>query len=185
MSDKFIDCPLLTSITNKNLPSSPKLFNLQTIRAKKACELNAIWHSTLPKVDWSNIVRNKHYVCYVIEYNYCLFGVGLWSSPVAQNRLKDGEKILELRRLAICDDAPRNTASWMICKMIKDIRVRFPEINKLISYQDTSNHNGCIYRASNWRPQKLTQFREWNTTNRKRNLSQVKSNKIRWEYYLS
>ncbi|NQS88384.1 hypothetical protein HQ584_01130 [Patescibacteria group bacterium] len=130
--------------------------------------LNELWHSRLPKIHWSNVVRNTHYVCYVFKYKQAVIGVGIWSSPVAQNRMKDGKKILELRRLALSDVCPKNTATYTIAKMIKSIKVKFPEIIKLVSYQDTEVHLGTIYKASNWIKAGETAFSDWSTKDRKR-----------------
>jgi len=154
-------------------------------KAQISCLLNELWHSRLPKIHWSNVVRNTHYVCYVFYYEEAIMGVGIWSSPVAQNRMKDGKTILELRRLALSKFCPKNTASFVIAKMIKEIKIKFPEIIKLISYQDNKVHLGTIYKASNWQEVGQTELFEWNTTNRKRNKLQSDSSKTRWEYYLT
>jgi hypothetical protein len=57
---------------------------------------------------------------------------------------------MELKRMAISDDAPKNTASRMISYMVRDIRKGFPSVPRLISYQDPAVHSGTIYRASGW-----------------------------------
>jgi len=67
--------------------------------------------------------------------------------------------------------------------MIKLIRRKFPDIKRLISYQDTDVHKGTIYKASGWEIGAQTPYTSWNKT-RKRNKSQSKSTKIRWEYVL-
>jgi len=165
---------------------SPKDIEIvPAIRAQVACMLNELWHSRLPDIHWSNVVRNTHYVCYAFKYREAIVGVGIWSSPVAQNRMKDGKKILELRRLALSDMCPFNTASFVISQMIKDIRVRFSEIVKLISYQDTNVHLGTIYKASNWVQGGQTPLMDWTTKSRKRSKLQSDASKIRWEYYLT
>ena len=87
-------------------PDSPKQFSFPVIRAQTACLLNELWHSRLPIIDWSNVVRNTHYVCFAAEYQGEFYAVGIWSSPVAQNRFKNGKQMLELRRLAISAEAP-------------------------------------------------------------------------------
>lgn len=107
-----------------------------------------------------------------------------WSSPVAQNRMKDGKRILELRRLALSDVCPKNTATFAISRMIKKIRVKFPDIIKLVSYQDTSVHLGTIYKAANWTKAGQVEFMDWNTSARKRRTKQSDSSKIRWEYMM-
>ena len=132
-----------------SIPTSPLQLKVERINVHLACKMNEEWHSRLPRIHWSNVARNTHYVCYGASYDYRWYAVGIWSSPVA--RLLDNKSILELRRLAICRDAPKNTASRMICVMVKLIRKRLPQITKLISYQDTAVHNGTIYKASGWR----------------------------------
>jgi hypothetical protein len=163
---------------------SVKEIDIEETRAQIACMLNELWHSRLPKIHWSNVVRNTHYVCYVFKYKEAIIGVGIWSSPVAQNRMTDGKKILELRRLALSNVCPKNTASFVIADMIKRIKKKFPELIKLVSYQDTEVHLGTIYKASNWKQAGQTTLIDWNTKDRKRNKLQSNANKIRWEYHL-
>ena len=162
-----------------------KEIEIQETRAQIACMLNELWHSKLPKIHWSNVVRNKHYVCYAIKYKQAIIGVAIWSSPVAANRFKDGDKLLELRSLALSDVCPRNTASFVISSMIKDIKVRFPELIRLVSYQDTEAHLGTIYKASNWTAAPIqTSLLDWTTSKRKRSSLQSTADKVRWEYNL-
>lgn len=161
-----------------------KDIKIDVCRAQTASWLNEIWHSRLPKIHWSNIVRNTHYVCYQFNYKQAIIGVGIWSSPVAQNRMKDGKTVLELRRLALSDVCPKNSATYVISRMIKDIKTRFPDIKRLISYQDVAVHVGTIYKASNWKISGQVEFQDWQTSSRKRNKIQSDANKIRWEYTL-
>jgi hypothetical protein len=163
------------------LPTNPHQFTLKEIKPQVASLLNERWHSRLPKIHWSNIVRNTHYVCYGFFFKGNPYGVGIWSSPVAQNRFKDGKKIIELRRLALADNCPKNTASRVISVMTKLVQRKFPEIRRLISYQDTEVHKGTIYKASGWKRAKETSFASWSTKNRKRNKDQATGKKIRWE----
>lgn len=144
--------------------------------------LNELWHSRLPKIHWSNVVRNTHYICYTIYCGDMVCGTGIWSSPVAQNRFANGRELLELRRLAIANNAPPNTATRAIALMQDDIKKAMPDIKKLISYQDTGVHKGTIYKASNWTIGAETPFIDWSTTKRKRSAIQSDASKIRWEY---
>ncbi len=162
-------------------PTSPKQLCIRTIRPQLASELNMEWHSRLPKIHWSNITRNRHYVCFGAEFDWRYFAVGIWSSPVNQNF--DIDTVLELRRLAVSPEAPKFTASWMIGKMIKDIRIQLPNIQRLISYQDTEVHKGTIYKASNWFVANVTKYQPWDKS-RDRMGSQSTADKIRWEYLL-
>lgn len=160
---------------------SPKQFNIVKISAKDAADLNKLWHSRLPDIPWTNIVRNKCYVCYAAVYNSKFFAVGIWSSPVA--RSFDGNKVLELRRFAICSEAPKYTATWMLGKMIKLIRKEFPQIKRLLSYQDTGVHSGTIYKAGNWVTTHISRLPNWNRL-RDRKEPKYRTQKIRWEYFL-
>jgi hypothetical protein len=174
--------PLFQEASGGASPTSPHQFQFKEIKAQSASSANEAWHSRLPKIHWSNIVRNTHYVCYGAFYEGEMWAVGIWSSPVAQNGFKDGKKILELRRLAISNNCPKNTATRMLSVMIKLIKRKFPDLTRLISYQDTEVHSGTIYKAGNWQPIKETDFISW--SNRKRNPDQSKAKKIRWEYEL-
>jgi len=164
---------------------NPRDIVIEECRAQIACMLNELWHSRLPKIHWSNVVRNTHYVCYVFKYKQAIIGVGIWSSPVAQNRMKDGKTILELRRLALSDVCPKNTATRVIAEMIKMIKIKFPKITKLVSYQDTNVHFGTIYKAANWKMAGQVPLMDWNTTTRERSELQSNASKVRWEYFLT
>lgn len=89
---------------------------------------------------------------------------------------------LELKRMAISSDAPKNTASRMLSFMVRDIKKRFPNVPNLISYQDPVVHTGTIYKASGWictGQRKSGGFS--NTKKRFREKDQVPGPKIRWE----
>ena len=164
-----------------SIPTSPLQFDIKEIGVKTACELNSRWHSRLPLIDWSNVVRNRYYVCYGALFEQSWYAIAIWSSPVNQNF--NLAETLELRRMAINENAPKNTASRMIRVMIQLIRKRYPLIAKLISYQDTEVHSGTIYRASGWRGASRTKYQAWDKS-RNRTESQSKADKIRWEYQL-
>jgi len=163
-------------------PKSPREMEVVKIRPQLASELNALWHSRLPEIHWSNIVRNRNYICYGALFDWRYFAVAIWSSPVNQNF--DFDTVLELRRLATAPDAPRFTPTWMLGKMVHLIRMTFPRVERLISYQDTEVHKGTIYRAANWFIASETKFQPWDKS-RERNKSQSTADKIRWEYSLA
>jgi hypothetical protein len=162
-------------------PKSPRQMEVAKITPQLASGLNGLWHSRLPEIHWSNVTRNRHYICYGAMFDWRYFGVGIWSSPVNQNF--DMDTVLELRRLAISPEAPKFTATWMLGKMIKRLRSDLPTIARLISYQDTEVHKGTIYKAGNWKSVSMTKFQPWNKS-RARSGSQSTADKIRWEYFL-
>lgn len=149
------------------IPSVPSKMDLEKLSAQHACDLLSRWHSSLPDLHWSNITRNRHYACFGAKYRDNWFAVGLWSSPTS--RALDTGSALELRRLAISLPSPRNTASWMIGKMVKSIKKDLPEIKRLVSYQDMGTHAGTIYAASGWEMGSKTAGRKGFTP------------KVRWE----
>lgn len=165
-------------------PMTPKNFCLREIGVKHAMKYNEMWHSRLPITSHSNMIRNKHFVFYGAEYEDHCFATAMWTDPVAANRMSKDYVWLELRRLAISPDAPKFTATWMLSKMIKHIRKKYPDVTRLVSYQDTEVHKGTIYAAGNWTKDTVSKFQDWETSTRKRNALQSHSDKIRWVYEL-
>lgn len=131
------------------------------------------------------MLRNKHSVFFAAVYELNYFAVAMWTTPVAANRMINGFNMLELRRLAIAPDAPKYTATYMLGKMIKHIKIHMLDIHKLVSYQDTEVHTGTIYKAANWKLEATTQYIPWNTSQRLRSAKvQSKAAKNRWVYDL-
>lgn len=163
-------------------PESVMDFTLWDISVDEAMRLNSEWHSVLPDTVKSNLVRNKRTAFYGLEYDGRYYATAIWTDPVAANRL--AFEAIELRRLAIADDAPKNTATRMLSLMRKDLKKKFPEIQRAISYQSVDHHHGTIYKADNWMPANRARFVDWTTTTRKRAKAQINSDKIRWERQL-
>jgi hypothetical protein len=167
-----------------SIPTSALNLLFEECDMRRAMELNREWHSVLPKTNLGNLTRNRRYVAYTAEFDGIIYAVAIWTSPVAANRLKDGENRLELRRMAISGKAPKNTASRMIGWMRKDVKRKWTELIGLISYQDTEKHKGTIYAASGWTPIDTTKsLTKWNTNGRARNKEQSTAPKIRWEWW--
>jgi len=165
-------------------PISALHLQIETIDVHTACKFNEKWHSRLPLIHWSNVVRNKHYVCYGARYAGNLHAVAIWSTPVAANRLKDGQNMLELRRFAIADHCPPNTGSRMLAVMTRLIKRSLPTVPRLISYQDADVHNGTIYKAAGWVLAASNAGASWSTKTRTRNKEQSLAVKHRWELQL-
>ena len=164
-------------------PKSPKEFKLLPISVDLAMSLNSAWHSRLPNTVKGNMLRNRTVAFYSAFYAGDHYASAMWTTPVAANRMKDGQNVLELRRLAISPDAPKFTATWMISKMVKDIQVRFPQIHTLVSYQDTEVHSGTIYAAANWTRDSVSKYVPWGNEQRERSATvQTTSDKVRWMY---
>lgn len=86
--------------------------------------------------------------------NYELIGICSIGKPVS-NTLCFGicgeeysEKVLELNRLFVKGEQPKNTTSWFLGQVLKKLK---EDDLILVSYADTAmNHNGYIYQATNW-----------------------------------
>ncbi len=165
------------------IPTSPRQFSIEEISVRSAGVLNALWHSLLPRTNLGNLLCGSLSAAYAAVFRERVFAVGIWSQPIARS-LCDGETV-ELRRLAICPSAPRNTASRMLSIMQKLIRQKYPQLRKAISYQAVDVHAGTIYKASNWTPvEKVAKARPQRKPGHKQRATgplQTKSDKRRWE----
>jgi hypothetical protein len=146
--------PLFQAGEGGSTPTSALSLFFRPIDLDTARALNRLWHSRLPRFG-----RPVCRVAYVAEWDGLAYAVAIWTNPLA--RLLPQREWLELNRMAVAPDAPRNTASRMLAWMARDARERFQEVAVLVSYQDTEVHTGVIYRAAGWRPTVLTKFRTW------------------------
>ncbi len=174
--------PLFSSVGDLAVKASQ--LTIEPITLIRALELNAAWHSKLPRLP-ASVVRGMgpRHVCYAATHEDGIYGVGIWSDAIAANRMRLPSKcILELRRLAIPEYSPKYTATRMLGRMARRIKIDFPEVHRLISYQMTDTHNGTIYKAANWsigyeQKQHLTHCGHHGTSRPDQNTSP----KIRWE----
>lgn len=125
-------------------PSSVRDLACEPCAIDVARHLNSAWHSRLPDTQvgpWQHaFAAHSHGIVYA---------VALWHNPSARMLPSHW---LELRRLAIADDAPHCCASWMLARMRRWFQQHCPERERLISYQDKDVHTGTIYRAAGWQP---------------------------------
>jgi len=171
--------PLFQEEGDGAIPISPLQLELSRMNINDALLLNELWHSRLPRltnpagcIAYGAFFANKYYSC------------SIWGNPIARGF--NGRGYYELRRMAIADDAPKNTASRLIKLMRLDIKKTMPEIIKLISYQDTNVHHGTIYKASGWvvGGHRKGGKQAWTSDQRKRADCPADGDKIRWEYDL-
>jgi hypothetical protein len=100
------------------------------------------WHSLLSAPQgWK--------VAFLLSAGNTIVGVATVGHPVA--RLEDQAHTLELTRMAL-HGAPQNSATFFLARIREHIKTHFPEITRLISYQDTAHHSWTMYKADNWRP---------------------------------
>lgn len=100
-----------------------------------------------------NGVKISH--CFRVEFGGKLVGGVIFGalSTTAWKRFADTEeKVLELRRLVLLDEAGRNSESRVIGWCLRWIKKYAPTIEVVVSYADpVQGHSGIIYRASNFK----------------------------------
>lgn len=178
--------PLFQEGDGGSIPTSAFQLRIDEINMRRACELNRLWHSMLPRTDLGNMLCGNTSVAYAAEFENRFFAVAIWSQPIIA-ALCDGHTI-ELRRLAICGDAPKNTASRMLAIMKRLVPKKYPRMRKAISYLAIDVHAGTIYKAAGWTPVgKVCAARPQRTADSKQRKTgplQTTSRKQRWEINL-
>lgn len=135
--------PLFQTAGSGSIPTSALQLWFSAIEMGRAKELNTLWHSRFP-----NTGGGGSRVSYVAEFDGLFYAAAIWTNPTSP-KLPQLEWLM-LKRFAIASDAPKNTASRMMGWMIRDIRMRFPEVRTLVSYSDPDTHEGTIYKACGW-----------------------------------
>jgi len=110
--------------------------------------------------DIVNVLRDFHYrktqiggslkyVFKVVSNDQVIGGLA-FGNPWHPESYEEGGrwKCLELRRLCLIDDAPKNSESWAIGYCLRWLR-KFTDYNRILSYSDLGQgHIGTIYKAS-------------------------------------
>lgn len=125
-------------------------------------ELDCYEVKEIPYSDTKDFILNKHYAQRMpsISFSYGLFketkmvGVLTIGKP-ASNSLCKGicgleytSKVYELNRLITLDGLEKNSLSFFVGKVLKDLK---KENIVIVSYADTgAGHNGYIYQATNF-----------------------------------
>lgn len=118
------------------------------------CELSEI-KVFIEKHHYSKSINGvKCSYCFKVEHNNTLVGAVLYGmmSTTAWKKFGVNESdVLELRRLVLVDDAPKNSESRVISKTLKWIKKNARYVHIVVSYADpTYGHTGVVYRASNF-----------------------------------
>lgn len=135
--------PLFHAAGGGSIPTSALQLWFSVADHDRAVELNRLWHSRFPEYGGGG-----SRACYVAEFGGLFYATAIWTNPTSP-KLPQLQWLM-LKRWAIADDAPTNTASRMMSWMVRDIRKRFPDVTTLVSYSDPDTHEGAIYRACNW-----------------------------------
>lgn len=91
--------------------------------------------------------QQKH-VFKLVDKSDRLVGVAIYGNPMSRHY--DSSETIELRRLCLVDNTPRNTESWFIAKTLKWLQ-RNTNYVQVVSFADPNHgHSGTIYKASNF-----------------------------------
>jgi hypothetical protein len=101
-------------------------------------------------------------VCFAMFLNDKLVGGSVLGKPRHEKKYKN---CIDIRRMALIDEAPKNSESYFLGQIIKWISNE-TNYNYVLSYSDTTQgHNGTIYKASNFKNIGMTsetKYVEWN-----------------------
>lgn len=170
--------PLFHAGEGGSIPTSALDLYIEPIAFRRAVELNGEWHSILPNFG-TGFIEDQPFPCFAAVYAGLIFAVAIWSNPAARNLPQ--QDWLELRRMAIASDAPRNSASRMLRVMRLLLHRERQHVTRVVSYQSKSVHTGSIYRADGWRAVSECKGDTWNRPSRARPESQQIDDRIRWE----
>jgi len=114
---------------------------IKPVQHKEAKEFCKIWHYS------ASCPGCKLY--YGMFYNEVMVGVIAYGEPAMRFQKKCYGCDIELRRLCLIDDTPRNAESYLIGKTLK--MVKLLGFKSVLSLADPKfGHAGIIYRASNF-----------------------------------
>lgn len=91
--------------------------------------------------------QQKH-VFKLVDNNDRLVGVAIYGNPMSRHY--NSSEVIELRRLCLVDDTPKNTESFFIAKTLKWLG-KNTSYTQVVSFADPNHgHAGTIYKASNF-----------------------------------
>lgn len=129
-------------IDGGSTPTSPLQFRIQEGRFSDFADLLEKYHYKSSKIG-GGISYNL-----VLVYNNRIFG----GITIGKMRHKDkyGEKAVELRRMVLHPDCPKNTASYFLSKAIWWLK-KYTDISTVYTFADqTVGHDGTCYKAANF-----------------------------------
>lgn len=107
--------PLFQTGDGGSRPTSALQLRFSGIDIFHARALNRHWHSRLPELtNWQGCFA------FSAEFEGICYAVAIWGRPISAGY--NGRPVVELRRMAISSDAPKNTASRMLAWMTRTLK---------------------------------------------------------------
>lgn len=92
--------------------------------------------------------QQKHVFKLIDNRSNVLVGVAIYGNPMSRHYNK--LETIELRRLCLIDDTPKNTESYFIGQTLRWLG-RYTDYKQVVSFADPNHgHAGTIYKASNF-----------------------------------
>lgn len=122
---------------------------------------------------YSGGAGNTAVSCFGLFYkrdSQTLHGVSLWMPPplgASKSVSENHSSVISLSRFCLVKERPENAGSFLISQSMKSLDSRWKHC---LTYADTfENHDGGLYRASNWNYNGLTKKRPifWDDENEK------------------
>ena len=134
--------------------ASVKNYKIKLCDRKDIVSFIETWHYS------KNVNGLKSNYCFKLLDNQEIIGAMMYGKIAMANVWKKYAKkeidLIELRRLCCIDNTPKNTESYFIGFTLRWLK-KNTKIKKVISYADeTYNHKGIIYRASNFKHAGMT-----------------------------
>jgi hypothetical protein len=106
----------------------------------------------------TNGIRSRY--CFRLMDGHRMIGAAIFGGLAMANQWKkyasSEDSVIELRRLCCVDEAPKNTESYFIGKMLMLLR-KHTRVELVVSYADMAfGHKGTIYQASNFEKRGIT-----------------------------
>ena len=93
--------------------------------------------------------QQKHVFKLVSKTDDSLVGVAIYGNPMGKSY--NGSNTIELRRLCLIDETPKNSESFFIAKTLRWL-AKNTRYEQVVSFADPNHgHAGIIYKASNFK----------------------------------
>lgn len=153
----MVELPLLQVGDDGSIPISA--LQIKSFRVE-GCDITKIrafvekWHYSHN----TNGIRSRY--CFRLMDGHRMIGAAIFGGLAMANQWKkyaaSEDGVIELRRLCCVDEAPKNTESYFIGKMLMLLR-KHTGVELVVSYADMAfGHKGTIYQASNFEKRGLT-----------------------------
>lgn len=139
--------------SSENTPKSPKDYHVKLVERRDVRDFIEKHHYSH---NINGLISDYCFAMYDKENNmvgamiYGKMAMANQWRKYAVNENSDHNSVIELRRLVLVDDTPRNSESYFIAKTLKWLK-KNTNVEVIVSYADPNyGHEGIVYKASNF-----------------------------------